>query len=418
MRPFDCASVLASGLLILSLCACGGRRSSTRAPATSGGQAGSAAAPIATGQPIGPAQSTTAAPPQPPPAVGGTGVFSDASASLPTTASDDWAVAAGDVDQDGDLDLVIVVQQGLPRLLLNQGGGRFVPSPAAIPSLTMAATDAHLADLDQDGDLDLLVAGRYEPVRVFLNDGTGTFQTGGSYPASNSALTYRLAIGDVDQDGDLDVYMANSGQNTPTLGQDVLLLGDGQGGFSVAAGALPVVADDAIGVTFLDVEGDGDLDVCTANFTTPPKLLINDGQGVFTDETTLRLPSGVLAGGASCVVSADLNRDGFPDLFVGVERRSATSPTSVNRIYLNDGTGRFMDAPNLLPADADPNKVMTELLQYDLVPENMGGEIQCIPVSAISGEGLGNLEEAILLQAELLELKADPSRRAQGVIVE
>ncbi|MEX0921507.1 MAG: translation initiation factor IF-2 [Rhodovibrionaceae bacterium] len=68
--------------------------------------------------------------------------------------------------------------------------------------------------------------------------------------------------------------------------------------------------------------------------------------------------------------------------------------------------------------DADPNKVKTELLQYELVPEDMGGEIQCIPVSAISGEGLDNLEEAILLQAELLELKADPARRAQGVIVE
>ena len=68
--------------------------------------------------------------------------------------------------------------------------------------------------------------------------------------------------------------------------------------------------------------------------------------------------------------------------------------------------------------DADPNKVKTDLLQYELVPEDMGGDIQCIPVSAVSGEGLDNLEEAILLQAELLELKADPDRRAEGVIVE
>ena len=68
--------------------------------------------------------------------------------------------------------------------------------------------------------------------------------------------------------------------------------------------------------------------------------------------------------------------------------------------------------------DADPNKVKTELLQYELVPEDMGGDIQCVPVSAVSGEGLDNLEEAILLQSELLELKADPDRRAEGVIVE
>lgn len=67
---------------------------------------------------------------------------------------------------------------------------------------------------------------------------------------------------------------------------------------------------------------------------------------------------------------------------------------------------------------ADPNKVKTELLQYEVVVEDMGGEVQCVPVSAKTGEGLQALEEAILLQAEILDLKANPERTAEGVVVE
>ena len=67
---------------------------------------------------------------------------------------------------------------------------------------------------------------------------------------------------------------------------------------------------------------------------------------------------------------------------------------------------------------ADPNKVKTELLQHDVVIEEMGGEVQCVEVSAKTGKGLEDLEEMILLQAEVLDLKANPNRAAHGVVVE
>jgi len=68
--------------------------------------------------------------------------------------------------------------------------------------------------------------------------------------------------------------------------------------------------------------------------------------------------------------------------------------------------------------DANPERVRNELLQYELVPESMGGDILVVDVSAKTGQGLGNLEEAILLRSEVLELKANPNKPARGVIVE
>jgi len=68
--------------------------------------------------------------------------------------------------------------------------------------------------------------------------------------------------------------------------------------------------------------------------------------------------------------------------------------------------------------DANPDRVRQELLQYELVVEEMGGDILDVPVSAKTKRNLDKLEEAILLQAEILELKANPDRTAEGVVVE
>ena len=68
--------------------------------------------------------------------------------------------------------------------------------------------------------------------------------------------------------------------------------------------------------------------------------------------------------------------------------------------------------------DADPDRVRKELLQHELVVEEMGGEILAIEVSAKEKTNLNKLEEAILLQAELLELKANPERTAEGAVIE
>ena len=67
---------------------------------------------------------------------------------------------------------------------------------------------------------------------------------------------------------------------------------------------------------------------------------------------------------------------------------------------------------------ADPNRVRTQLLNHEVVVEEMGGEVLDVEVSALTGKGLDTLLENIALQAELLDLKANPDRQAEGAVIE
>lgn len=67
---------------------------------------------------------------------------------------------------------------------------------------------------------------------------------------------------------------------------------------------------------------------------------------------------------------------------------------------------------------ANPDRVKEELTKYDLVCEDWGGDVMCVPVSAKTGEGIDELLEDVLLIAEMQELKANPNRRAKGAVIE
>ena len=67
---------------------------------------------------------------------------------------------------------------------------------------------------------------------------------------------------------------------------------------------------------------------------------------------------------------------------------------------------------------ANPEKVKQELTEYDLVPEEWGGDVICVPVSAKTHEGLDTLLEMVQLVADVKELKANPNRQAKGTVIE
>ena len=72
-----------------------------------------------------------------------------------------------------------------------------------------------------------------------------------------------------------------------------------------------------------------------------------------------------------------------------------------------------MDKPG-----ASPDRIMQQLTEYDLVPEEWGGDVICIPVSAKQHQGIDKVLESINLVAEMLELKANPNRAAKGIVIE
>ena len=72
-----------------------------------------------------------------------------------------------------------------------------------------------------------------------------------------------------------------------------------------------------------------------------------------------------------------------------------------------------MDKP-----DANPDRILQQLTEHSLVPEEWGGDVICVPVSAKTHEGIDKLLENVLLVAEMMELKANPDRKAKGVVIE
>ena len=72
-----------------------------------------------------------------------------------------------------------------------------------------------------------------------------------------------------------------------------------------------------------------------------------------------------------------------------------------------------MDKPT-----ANPDNILNQLTQYELVPEEWGGDVICVPVSALTGMGIDDLLENVLLVAEVKDLKANPNRRAKGIVIE
>ena len=72
-----------------------------------------------------------------------------------------------------------------------------------------------------------------------------------------------------------------------------------------------------------------------------------------------------------------------------------------------------MDKPT-----ANPDAIKQELTKYELVPEEWGGDVICVPVSALTHQGIDDLLESVLLVAEVKELKANPNRRAKGIVIE
>jgi hypothetical protein len=270
------------------------------------------------------------------------------------------AVILGDVDGDTDLDAFVVNGSsgavfspgfsGFQNLLwINNGDGIFSDETnTRLPLATNSSFHAAFGDLDADGDLDLVIGnvgsnGAGQQNRLLINNGSGVFtdQTTIQLPALSN-ITLALALEDLDGDTDLDIVVAN---RTPTA--STMLVNNGVGFFTDESvqrfSTPPPFAGD---VVVTDVNGDGSNDIIFASVSGGPLVFINSGGGDFTEETNARTSTFSDSHGLAV---ADVDTDGDVDIFVAVPGGVNDPPT--NRLLLNDRNGFFTDVSDTnLPA--------------------------------------------------------------------
>jgi subtilisin-like proprotein convertase family protein len=246
------------------------------------------------------------------------------------------SVAAGDMNGDGRLDLV-VGNEGQPNVIyLNDGSGNFYAGPvdcAAAPAnvhcfgpATGATSSLVLGDMEGDGDLDIIAATSQQG-QIYLNDGGGNFYMGG-VNCTNTLLPVRcfgpgdntissVALGDMDGDGQLDIIAG-----TP-IGQNAVYLNDGAAHFALLSpnvcAAKPGMRcfgsaiNRTTSLVVADFDGDGDLDIINGNNQDlDNQLYFNDGNGNFSFNKPLPGTSSTAA-----VAAGDVNGDGTLDIAVG-----------------------------------------------------------------------------------------------------
>ncbi len=191
--------------------------------------------------------------------------------------------------------------------------------------------DAAMGDLDGDGDIDIVVAIRSTSVssKILLNDGKGFMQEKKSVDIPGD--TYAIELFDADQDNDLDIITGNLNKHT-----NQLWLNDGAANFTLSPQHFVFPSTfSTMDVIAADLNNDKFSDLIFANVNGPNSVWFNRGQAQFE-------PSKQSLGnnGSTSVAAADLDNDGDKDLvFANISNIQTTGHH--NQIWLNSGSGRF-----------------------------------------------------------------------------
>ncbi len=305
----------------------------------------------------------------------GSGVFTNETAGrIPTLNTSTARATFGDVDADGDLDIALCNSgasgrfgTGQPRLYINDGSARFTDVTATrLPQGNVSQQmDVLFLDADGDFDLDLFLATRAttpNQSRLWINNGAGTFSNLGNFP--NDATAYAYDAGDIDGDGDLDLLGTNAGSsNQELLARNANGLGTSWTNISTSISPNP--SSDDNDSKFFDMDNDGDFDLVIATLGSTKRIYRNtNGLGAFTQVTNVITAS---TDSSLDVKVADFDGDGDYDIVTGQGESGAFQ----NRIYINSG-----------PADTiAPTIVRTE----QVVPGSVAGEPRSVRVTLRDG---------------------------------
>jgi hypothetical protein len=234
-----------------------------------------------------------------------------------------YAIATGDMDGDGNLDLVETVEDystsTYVAVLWGRGDGTFDPAPYTDVNSYTEVNSLALADFDGDKKLDLVLGG-YSRTLILLGDGTGYFQT----PRDLGLATSDLTVADFNADGKPDLAAYVIGSDSWRLS---VLLGNGDGSFQTER---PFTAAGG-SVTVADVNGDRALDLVLGG----GNVLLGTGDGSFGPPITT-------AATGTYLVVADFNVDGRPD-----EALTQTTSATTVTVLFNDGAWSLDNPPSV-----------------------------------------------------------------------
>jgi hypothetical protein len=304
------------------------------------------------------------------------GRFKNEIERMPGRQSTAGAVHAGDIDNDGDIDLVVAdwgpspnqspVHPASPakvRILENDGSGHFtekavldVPAQGAERGTT--TTDIDLQDVNGDFALDIVLTARNGQSRLYLNDGKGTFEDvtrTKAFPKKQGPFTFNAELCDVDGDGDLDLLF-DGGANSLGRHATQLLINDGTGKFTDETSERIVgePSSDDNQVKCVDIDGDGDFDLVVASLSNPAeKLLRNvDGRGHFelVDNVFPRLGDPTLS-----LDFGDFDGDGKIDMFTA--QGEVPSRPWIERIFKSSTTRADTNKPRFRAVETPKAKI-------------------------------------------------------------
>ncbi|QMU31307.1 VCBS repeat-containing protein [Adhaeribacter radiodurans] len=265
-------------------------------------------------------------------------------------------LAVGDVNNDGLDDFYVGGAKWQPgKLFVQQKNGKFLTTNQALfqADSTYEDVDAALFDADKDGDLDLyVVSGGNEFYgkmpeqfdRLYLNDGQGTFTKSNNLPPMYDNKSC-VKVADYDKDGDLDLFVGGRvvGYQYGNSPNSYLLINNGQGKYSDQTAQLAPALRQAGMVTdasWADYDQDGDLDLIVVGDWMPIRIFENQKNRLI--ETTE--PSGLAAsqGLWQTIQAADFDKDGDQDFVVGnlgTNTKLRKHPDTKLKLYVKDIDG-------------------------------------------------------------------------------
>lgn len=272
----------------------------------------------------------------------------DATSFLPQLSGITDSAAAGDVDNDGDVDLYIGNTWNAnnipPQIWLNDGTGHFTSATDRLPAAQAdfnqnRYTASRLVDVNNDGSVDLILGAWPNSTQsvVLLNSGAGVFTLlNGALPAkpfASDALALDIQAADINHDGAMDLVMSYTKNFFQGGRWQQILINNGSGIFSDQTAARLAQVDNTnpwyITGQFVDIDGDGNSDLSTNGYTsTSNQFFLANNSGNFSE-------LGLLTGTLDDVYAfVDVNRDGHRDLL------SIGNPSDLDTFSVIPNTGQ------------------------------------------------------------------------------